>query len=59
MKKFTATIVSTLTHDVSVEVADDISQEDLEAALCEAATLPDGDFDSEACDIKLVERERG
>jgi hypothetical protein len=55
MKKYTATIVSTTTQDVSVEVADDISPEDLEAALCDAAKLPEGNFESEAYDIALVE----
>ena len=51
MKKYTAKIVSTLTQEVSIEVPDDIGQEDLMAALCNAAVLPEGDFESDAYDI--------
>lgn len=52
MKKYTAFVVSTLLQEVSIEVPDDISDEDLEVALCDAAVLPEGDFESEAYDIK-------
>jgi hypothetical protein len=52
MKKYTATVVSTLVQEVSIEVPDDISHEDLMVALCNAAVLPDGDFESEAYDIR-------
>lgn len=54
MKKYTAKIVSTLVQEVSIEVPDDISHDDLMVALCNAAVLPDGDFESEAYDIRWV-----
>jgi hypothetical protein len=52
MKTYTATIVSTQTQTVTVEVEDDISPEDLEAALCNAATPTDGEFECEVHDIE-------
>lgn len=54
MEKYTAKIVSTIVQEVSIEVPDDISQEDLMVALCNAAVLPEGDFESEAYDIRWV-----
>ena len=52
MKTYTATIVTTQTQTVTVEVDDNISPEDLGVELCSAASLSGGEIESEAYDIE-------
>jgi hypothetical protein len=54
MKTYTATLVTKQYQTVTATVPDDCSWADIEVALCENASLSDGEFENDLCDIEEV-----
>ena len=52
MKTYTATLVTKQYQTVQVTVPDNYTPEQIEAAICENASLSDGEFENEVFDIE-------
>ena len=52
MKTFTATLVTKQYQTVRVTVPDQYTEEQVELAICENASLSDGEFENEVFDLQ-------
>jgi hypothetical protein len=52
MKTYTATLVTKQYQTVRVTVPDDYTPEQIEIAICENASLSDGEFENDVYDLK-------